>query len=164
MKAIFLDRDGTLVRDVCHAADPAAMALLPGVPEALSALADAGYVVAAPVHRGDNVEDSSGLSSPMFWGNRSQELRGTLDYLLNSWPGRSQLDPTRIGAFGFSAGGFTVLTAVGGRPNLRIIPFHCATQPEFVCDVLRAAGSPLLASTPSGLVGSDSIGTGKKHL
>ena len=108
------------------------------------ALADAGYVVAAPVHRGDNVEDSSGLSSPMFWGNRSQELRGTLDYLLNSWPGRSQLDPTRIGAFGFSAGGFTVLTAVGGRPNLRIIPFHCATQPEFVCDVLRAGNSPLL--------------------
>jgi len=74
----------------------------------------------------------------------SQKLRVTLDYLLNSWPGRSQLDPTRIGAFGFSAGGFTVLTAVGGRPNLRIIPFHCATQPEFVCDVLRAGNSPLL--------------------
>jgi predicted dienelactone hydrolase len=110
------------------------------------ALADAGYVVAAPVHSGDNVEDSSGLSSPMFWGNRNQELRVTLDYLLNSWPGRSQLDPARIGAFGFSAGGFTVLTVAGGRPDLRIIPSHCATQPEFVCDVLRASNSPLVTA------------------
>jgi predicted dienelactone hydrolase len=107
-------------------------------------LADAGYVVAAPAHAGDNFEDSSGLSAPMFWGNRNQELRGTLDYLLNSWPGGSHIDPARIGAFGFSAGGFTVLTAVGGRPDLRLIPSHCATQPEFVCDVLRAGNSPLV--------------------
>lgn len=41
--AIFLDRDGTLVRDFAHAADPAAFELLPGVPEALRALATAGY-------------------------------------------------------------------------------------------------------------------------
>jgi len=108
------------------------------------ALADAGYVVAAPAHSGDNFEDSSGMSSPMFWGNRNQELHGTLDYLLNSWPGRSHIDPARIGAFGFSAGAFTVLTAVGGRPDLRVIPSHCATHPEFVCDVLRAGNSPLV--------------------
>ena len=73
-------------------------------------------------HAGDNFEDSSGLSSPNFWGNRNQELRATIDYVLSSWPGRSHIDPTRIGAFGFSAGGFTVLTAVGGHPDLRIIP------------------------------------------
>ena len=108
------------------------------------ALADAGHVVAAPAHAGDNFDDSSGLSSPNFWGNRNQELRGTIDYVLSSWPGRSHIDPTRIGAFGFSAGGFTVLTAVGGHPDLRIIPSHCATRPEFVCDVLRAANSPLV--------------------
>lgn len=108
------------------------------------ALAEAGYVAAAPVHAGDNFDDGSGLGAPMFWGNRTEELRGTLDYLLNSWTGRSRLDPARIGAFGFSAGGFTVLTAIGGRPDLRVIPSHCATQPEFVCEVLRAGGSPLL--------------------
>ena len=117
------------------------------------ALADAGYVVAAPAHAGDNFEDSSGLSSPAFWGNRNQELRGTLDYLLNSWPGRSHIDPARIGAFGFSAGGFTVLTAVGGRPDLRIIRSHCATQPEFVCDVLRAGNSPLVKDSAEAVDG-----------
>ncbi len=41
--AVFLDRDGTLVRDFAHGADPAAFELLPGVPEALGALAGAGY-------------------------------------------------------------------------------------------------------------------------
>lgn len=117
------------------------------------ALADAGYVVAAPAHAGDNYEDSSGLSSPMFWGNRNQELRGALDHVLSSWPGRSHIDPARIGAFGFSAGGFTVLTAVGGRPDLRIIPSHCATRPEFVCDVLRAGNSPLVKDNAAAVEG-----------
>jgi D-glycero-D-manno-heptose 1,7-bisphosphate phosphatase len=40
---VFLDRDGTLVRDRRHSADPAALRLLPGVTEALGALSAAGY-------------------------------------------------------------------------------------------------------------------------
>lgn len=108
------------------------------------ALAGAGYVVAAPVHAGDNLEDSSGLASPRFWSNRNQELRATIDYMLGGWAGRSHLDSARIGAFGFSAGGFTALTAIGGRPDLRAVAKHCARTPEFVCEVLRAGNSPLL--------------------
>jgi len=108
------------------------------------ALADAGYVVAAPVHAGDNLEDSSGVGLPNFWSNRNQEIRAAIDYMLNSWSGRSHLDATRIGAFGYSAGGFTVLTAAGGRPDLALVAPHCANTPEFVCEVLRAANSPLL--------------------
>ena len=41
--AIFLDRDGTLVRDIRHAADPGRLELLAGVPEALGVLSSAGY-------------------------------------------------------------------------------------------------------------------------
>ena len=108
------------------------------------ALANAGYVVAAPMHAGDNVEDSSGLGLPTFWSNRNQEVRASIDYMLNNWGAHSHLDPGRIGAFGFSAGGFTVLTAAGARPNLGLVASHCASTPEFVCDVLRAANSPLL--------------------
>ena len=72
---------------------------------------------------------------------------------LAAWPGRNHIDPTRIGAFGFSAGGFTVLTAVGGHPDLRIIPSHCATRPEFVCNVLRAADSPLVKDNAKAIDG-----------
>lgn len=41
--AVFLDRDGTLNREVDYLADPAGLELLPGVGEALRELADAGY-------------------------------------------------------------------------------------------------------------------------
>ena len=108
------------------------------------ALADAGYVVAAPMHAGDNLEDSTGASGPTFWSNRSRELRATVDYMLEAWPARDHLDRARIGAFGFSAGAFTVLTAVGGRPDLGMVRSHCAATPEFVCEALRASNSPLL--------------------
>jgi len=64
--------------------------------------------------------------------------------MLKNWQGHDAIDPERIGAFGFSAGGFTVLTAVGAQPDLRIVAKHCAESPEFACDVLRYAKSPLL--------------------
>jgi mannose-1-phosphate guanylyltransferase len=43
--AVFLDRDGTLIEHVHYLSDPAAVRLLPGVPEALSRLRDAGYAL-----------------------------------------------------------------------------------------------------------------------
>jgi predicted dienelactone hydrolase len=108
------------------------------------ALADAGYVVAAPMHTGDNIQDSSGVSSRTFWTNRNLEVRGTIDFIVNTWHGRDRIDAGRIGAFGFSAGGFTVLTTVGGHPDLHLVASHCANKREFVCDALLASNSPLM--------------------
>lgn len=108
------------------------------------ALAGAGYVVAATMHAGDNFLDQSAGGAATLYGDRNRELRETVDYMLGTWPGRGLLDPERVGAFGFSAGGFTVLTAIGAQPDLRLIATHCAQAPEFVCDVLRHARSPLL--------------------
>ena len=42
-RAVFLDKDGTLLRDLPYNVDPAKMELMPGVPEGLRALRDAGY-------------------------------------------------------------------------------------------------------------------------
>jgi rfaE bifunctional protein nucleotidyltransferase chain/domain len=41
----FLDRDGTLIRDVPFLHDPALVELMPGVPEGLKALQDAGFTL-----------------------------------------------------------------------------------------------------------------------
>ena len=41
--AVFLDRDGTLMREVNYCADPKQVEIFPGVPEALIRLKDAGY-------------------------------------------------------------------------------------------------------------------------
>jgi len=42
-RAVFLDRDGTLLREAHYLADPDGVELLPGAAEALTALRDAGY-------------------------------------------------------------------------------------------------------------------------
>lgn len=107
------------------------------------ALADAGYVVAAPMHSGDNFEDSGGVGDAGFWSGRNRQVQATLDHMTTQWHGRDRLDVARIGAFGFSAGGFTVLTAIGARPDLGRVQSHCARTPEFACTVLKAAGSAL---------------------
>lgn len=44
-RAIFLDRDGTLIRDVGYPSDPAAVELLPGATRALRELSRAGYLL-----------------------------------------------------------------------------------------------------------------------
>jgi len=43
--AVFLDRDGTLVVDRHYLRDPAQLSILPGVPEALKRLRDAGFAL-----------------------------------------------------------------------------------------------------------------------
>ena len=110
------------------------------------ALADAGYVVAAPMHTGDNYADQSAVGSVSWLSGRSQQLRATVDYMLGNWQGHDRIDPDRVGAFGFSAGGFTVLTAVGAQPDLRTVAKYCAGSREFACDLLRHVNSPLLNS------------------
>jgi len=118
------------------------------------ALASAGYVVAAPMHKGDNYADQGAAGSVSLFSGRNRQLRDTIDYMLGDWQGHDRVDPERVGAFGMSAGGFTVLTAVGAQPDLRFVAKHCAESPEFVCEVLGHAKSPLLlADTPS--VGGD---------
>jgi predicted dienelactone hydrolase len=118
------------------------------------ALANAGYVVAAPMHTGDNYADESAVGSGALFSGRVRQLHATVNYMLQDWKGRDRINPERIGAFGLSAGGFTVLTAAGAQPDLRIVASHCANSPEFVCDVLRNAKSPLL-DTDSSKIGND---------
>ena len=108
------------------------------------ALASAGYVVAAPMHTGDNYADQSGLTSVNYLGNRTRELRAAVDHLLGQWDGRAHIDPERIGAYGFSAGGLTVLTAAGARPDLAYVATYCAKAQEFTCGLLRQLKSPLV--------------------
>ncbi|MFH6781740.1 MULTISPECIES: alpha/beta hydrolase family protein [Methylobacterium] len=91
------------------------------------ALAEAGIVAAALDHAGDDWRDRS----------RVLDLDGrvgqftTVAAALVAGQGGLGIDPARVGAFGFSAGGFTVLAAAGGRPDLDRIGPHCATLPDF---------------------------------
>lgn len=113
------------------------------------ALASAGYVVAAPMHAGDNFADQSAAGAATLYSGRTRQFRVAVDHMLTQWPGHNRIDAQRVGAFGFSAGGFTVLAAAGAQPDMRLIAKHCAQTPEFVCDVLRHFNSPLLNADSS---------------
>lgn len=101
------------------------------------ALAAAGFVVAALTHPGDNFRDTS--RSTQLTG-RAPQLSRLIDYMTDGSFRRLStvaVDADRIGAFGFSAGGFTVTTAVGGVSELAAIRRHCATRAgDFACRLL----------------------------
>jgi predicted dienelactone hydrolase len=64
------------------------------------ALAQAGFVVAALTHPGDNNRDESKfIEAPL---NRPREISRLLDYMLAAWPEHDRVDANRIGVFGFS--------------------------------------------------------------
>ena len=99
------------------------------------ALAEAGFVVAAVTHTGDNYREQSQVGR---LENRPRHIKMVVDYMLTSWQHHEALDPFRVGMFGFSAGGFTALLAIGGTPDMRTVAPHCAAHPdEWSCRMLR---------------------------
>jgi predicted dienelactone hydrolase len=109
------------------------------------ALATAGFVVAAPTHTGDTQGDRS---RSMRITERPAELSRVIDYVTRDWRGHDTVDAARIGAFGFSSGGFTVLGAIGGEPDLTKLARHCAEHPHFYdCNLQRQLGGA--AATPA---------------
>jgi len=92
------------------------------------ALARAGYVAAALTHTGDNPHDQSRATDV---ANRPRQLKLLADYMLADWSGRAAIDPERVGAFGFSSGGFTVLADAGGEPDLAKVGPHCTAHPDY---------------------------------
>ena len=106
-----------------------------------TALANAGFVVAALSHNGDSWRDPG---NPTAIWERPRQLKLLTDYMLGAWRDRSRIDANRVGAFGFSAGEFTVLAAAGGEPDLRSFADHCKAHPAFEdCQILQQHPLPL---------------------
>ncbi|MEI6158637.1 MAG: hypothetical protein WCP77_02290 [Roseococcus sp.] len=113
------------------------------------ALAEAGLIVAAPTHPGDNFRDRSGATD---LAARSRQLAAVIGHVAERWsPGA--VNPGRVAAFGYSAGAFTVLAVAGGTPDRSRIAAHCAAHPDFFeCRLIGNAGAG--AATPSALIRS----------
>ena len=107
------------------------------------ALAQAGFIVAAPTHTGDNYRDQT---AALRMQDRSPQISSTIDFVLRAWRGHGAVDPARIGMFGFSSGGFTTLVSIGGRPDFSRIGPYCAAHPHiFSCSLMARHG---LAQVP----------------
>jgi len=104
------------------------------------ALADAGFVVVAMNHTGDNYADQSRSTDIM---DRPRQVSRVIDHMLSTWEGRVVIDPQRVGMFGHSAGGFTALAIIGGVPDLTKIVPMCKEYPgDFACQLVAKSGNP----------------------
>ncbi len=98
------------------------------------ALAQAGFVVAAVAHTGDNHADQSRAASMM---DRPRHISRVIDHMLTQWSGKDHIDATRIGVFGHSSGAFTALAIVGGTADLGRIAPHCQQRPgDYPCQLI----------------------------
>ena len=93
------------------------------------ALAEAGFVVAALTHTGDNYADQSYVGNRKDLIDRPRKVRVVLDWMLSSWGDHSSLNAERVGIFGFSLGGFTSLVEIGGTPELARMAQLCSMYP-----------------------------------
>jgi predicted dienelactone hydrolase len=102
------------------------------------ALADAGFVVAAVTHAGDNYADQSRSADIM---DRPRQVSRVTDHMLSAWDGRAAIEPKRIGMFGYSAGGFTTLASIGGVPDFSTVGPMCRQYPgDFACQLIAKNG------------------------
>jgi predicted dienelactone hydrolase len=141
---------GTFIQDVAQDAPPSGDHLplvvmshgnggsFEGHYDTAIALAKAGFVAAAVSHTGDTWDDQSHATD--MW-RRPAHIHRLIDYMLADWPHHGQIDPGKVGVFGFSSGGFTALVVAGGVPDFSTIAPHCVAHPDFFdCRLVSKAG------------------------
>ena len=132
-----------------------------------AALADAGFVVAAINHPGDNGNDTSRSDELSSFLSRPADMVRLLDFVLNDWKDRAAVDPARVGLFGFSKGGYTGLALIGATPDFARKARGCTDITKF-CEQLRSGETlappteprvraAVIAEPPSGFFTSDNL-------
>lgn len=94
-----------------------------------AALVRAGFVVAQPLHQGDNFRDTS-RAGPESWASRPREVRQVIDALAAHPDWRARLKLDRVGVHGMSAGGGTALVMAGAQWRTLDLVRHCLANGE----------------------------------
>lgn len=83
-----------------------------------SELARRGFVAAGLNHHGNTAVEPFTSQGFLMWWERAADLRATIDRIFDDPFFAPRLDRDRIGAAGFSLGGYTVIAAAGGVIDL----------------------------------------------
>jgi D-glycero-D-manno-heptose 1,7-bisphosphate phosphatase len=78
VKAVFLDRDGTVVRDVGYLSDPGELEFIPGAADAVKMLNEAGFKVIV-------VSNQSGVARGLIEESRLADIHARLDEMLGEY-------------------------------------------------------------------------------
>lgn len=101
-------------------------------------LASQGFIVAAVNHPGNNGTEDYTPAGFVLWWERAKDISIVLDRMLADAQFGRRIDAARVGAAGFSLGGYTMMELAGARTKpMRfehgcIEPMHlCQGPPEF---------------------------------
>jgi predicted dienelactone hydrolase len=81
-------------------------------------LASRGYIAVAVNHPGNNGADGYTPQGFAIWWQRARDLSIAIDKMLADATFGRRIDPKRIGAAGFSLGGYTMIELAGGRTDV----------------------------------------------
>jgi predicted dienelactone hydrolase len=119
------------------------------------ALAEAGFVVAAVTHTGDNYRDQSTAFTRQDFVDRARHVGRVIDFMLSAWAEHGSIDPARIGVFGHSAGGTTALIVAGGIADMNRVGTFCRTSTDdWGCQQARQRG-PISETASAPVAGPD---------
>jgi len=99
-------------------------------------LASRGYIVAAVNHHGNTASEKERAAQGflLYW-ERARDLSAVLDKLLSDPFFNAHIDRKRIGAAGFSLGGYTVISLAGGVFSPQEFASFCRSpQRDFTCE------------------------------
>jgi predicted dienelactone hydrolase len=92
-----------------------------------TALAAQGYIAVAVNHPGNNGADGYTALGFSTWWERARDLSVVIDSMLADPIFGSHIDPNRIGAAGFSLGGYTMIEIAGGITDPAAYKEFCAS-------------------------------------
>lgn len=95
-----------------------------------TALAARGYIVAGVNHPGNTATAPYTVQGFSLWWERARDLSSALDALLADAQFGGRIDPRRIGAAGFSLGGYTVIELAGGVTSRKRFEDICKAAPD----------------------------------
>jgi predicted dienelactone hydrolase len=117
------------------------------------ALAANGYIVAGVNHPGNNAMEPLTRDGFMLWWERATDVSEVLDGVLADAALGAHIDTDRIGAVGFSLGGYTVLELTGARTNLPAFQRFCQSpDADAIChppEMRRVQDDTQATDTPS---------------
>jgi len=95
-----------------------------------TALARAGFIVAAVDHPGNTSHEAYTAEGFLLWWERATDLSEVIDGMLADENFGPRIDKERIGAAGFSLGGYTVMEIAGAQTDIAIEYERCRKQPD----------------------------------
>ncbi|GLQ52130.1 alpha/beta hydrolase family protein [Dyella flava] len=106
-----------------------------------AALAAQGYIVAAVNHPGNTALEPLTAEGFLLWWERATDVSEVLDGLLHDAVLGPHIDMQRVGAVGFSLGGYTVLELAGARTHRLAFEHFCVSPAaDAICHPPEAQG------------------------